>query len=36
MIKFLIFMGGVVAGSIVTLAWIILATAGKDRKDDES
>lgn len=35
MIKFLIFMGGSVVGSFVTLFWIALAIAGKDRKDDE-
>lgn len=33
MIKFLIFMGGVVVGSFVTLFWIILAMAGGDRHD---
>ena len=36
MIKFLIFMGGAVVGSLVTLFWIILAMAGKDRNDHES
>ncbi len=35
MIKFLIFMGGAVVGSFVTFAYIILAMASKDGKDDE-
>ena len=33
MIKFLIFMGGAVVGSLVTLFWIILAMAGSDRRN---
>ena len=35
--EFFIAFGGAVVGSLVTLFWITLAMAGKDRKDhDES